>query len=266
MSRCLPRRRRLFGRAAVERRRAPFAWLRRMVLWRLAVSRRGIAAVEFAICAPMLLLLVFGTLEIMLLYRTEEKLNTLASNFAQMVANQEVAQVSTLGVTAAHAPVPTSVSGPNTPSLSDLCTGVVDGLQPFPPRGLSIDIASVTEVATASYDEWEVDVGSDCTPTGAQGIGVNGPSGARTIAVGNGGTTALVHAIGDNVIVVRATLQYPGLIGLILNAAQTLTQTAIARWRYASITNVTNPGTTPPPSSTLEFSCSGTGCNTNYGV
>ena len=262
----LPRKRRLFRRAAAENRLALFSWLRQMVLWRLAVSRRGIAAVEFAICAPMLLLLVFGTLEIMLLYRTEQKLNTLAGNYAQMVANQEVAQVNNLGAIPAHAPVPTTLSGPNSPSLSDLCTGAVDGLQPFPPLGLSIAVASVTEVATASYDEWEVDVGSDCTPTGTQNIGVNGASGARTIAVGNGGSTALLHKIGDNIIIVRATLRYPGLIGLILTSAQTLTQTAISRWRYATITNVTNPGTTPPPSSTLEFSCSGTGCNTNYGV
>jgi hypothetical protein len=231
---------------------------------RLQRSRRSIAAVEFALCAPMLVILLIGTLEILLLYRTEAKLNTLAGNFAQMVANQEVATVSA-GITAAHSPVPSTGSSPE--SLSDLCHGVVDGLQPFPPNGLGVNVASVTQVtATPTYDEWEVDLDSTCAPTGSQAIGVNGTTGARTIARGNGGSTALVHTVGDNAIIVRASLTYPGLIGLILTSNQTMTQTAIARWRYAATTNVTNPGNTPPPSATLEFACSGTGCITNNGV
>jgi len=245
---------------------------------RRPLGQRGIAAVEFAICAPMLLLLIFGTLEILMLYRTEEKLNSLAGNFAQMVANQEISTVNASGVTQTHSPVPSVTSGTSPPGLSDLCAGAVYGLQPFPAAGLSIYVASVTETTAAvaasqgvaakaaGYDEWEVDLGSNCAPTGAQNIGVNGTSGARTIAIGNGGTTALVKAVGDNVIIVRASLQYPGLIGLIITSNPTLNQTAIARWRYASATNVTNVTATPAPSATLEFSCSGTGCISNNGV
>jgi hypothetical protein len=235
-------------------------------LERNGLGRRGIAAVEFALCVPMLLILVFGTLEIVLLYRTEEKLNTLAGNFAAMVSDQEVAENVTSGAIQTHSPVPTVTSGVNPPGLSDLCAGAVYGLQPFPARGLAIYVASVTKVTATTYDEWEADLNSSCTPTGAQNIGVNGTTGARTIAVGNGGTTALVKAIGDNIIIVRASLQYPGLIGLFIASAPTLTQTAIARWRYASTTNITNTTTTPAPASTLEFLCSGTGCETNSGV
>ena len=110
-------------------------------------GRRGIAAVEFALCAPMLLL-VFGTLEILMLYRTEEKLNSLAGNFAQMVANQEITTVSS-GVASTHSPVPSTSSGTSPPGLSDLCAGAVYGLQPFPANGLSIDVASVTETQAA---------------------------------------------------------------------------------------------------------------------
>jgi hypothetical protein len=236
-------------------------------------GRRGIAAVEFALCAPMLLL-VLGTLEILMLYRTEEKLNSLAGNLAQMVANQEITTVSS-GVTSTHSPVPSTTSGTSPPGLSDPCAGAVYGLQPFPANGLSIYVASVTETQAASqgvaakaalYDEWEVDLNGSCAPTGAQNIGVNGTTGALTVAIGNGGTTALVQALGDNAIIVRATLQYPGLVGLFIPTARALTQTAIARWRYASATNVTNVTATPAPSSTLEFSCTGTGCITNNGV
>ncbi len=233
------------------------------------LGQRGVAAVEFAICAPVLLLLFLGTLEILLLYRTEAKLNALAGNFAEMVSNQEIAAVSASGVTAAHSPLPSVTSGSALPGISDLCAGAVDGLQPFPASGLTIAIASVTQTVTkpASYDEWEVDMNSNCSPTQTQSIGVNGAAGARTLAVGNGGSTAMVQVAGDNIIIVRATLQYPGLFGLILTSAQTLTQTATARWRYASASNVTNTSpTSPTPASTLEFSCSGIGCEVNNGV
>lgn len=259
MSNCL-RRRRIFKRS------------------RNRLGLRGIAAVEFAICAPVLALLVLGTLEISMLYRTEEKLDTLAGNFAEMVASQEIAAVDASGITESHSPVPTVTDGTTPPGLNDLCTGVVYGLQPFSAAGLSIDVASVTETVAAqpagqgvaaqpaSYDEWEVDLGADCSPVGTENIGLDGASGALTLATGNGGSTALVQTVGDNVIIVRATLQYPGLIGLFIPSARTLTQTAIARWRYASATNVTNVGATPAPASTLEFSCSGTGCITHDGV
>ena len=238
---------------------------------------RAIAAVEFAICAPMLLILFLGTIEILMLYRTEAKLDAFAGSFAQMISLQEVAPVSTAGVTETHSPVPTANAG-ITPGLSDLCAGAVYGLQPFPPNGLTVAVASVTETAAAQpasqgvaatpalYDEWEVDLNSACATTGGQAIGTTGANGAVTLAVGSGAATSMVQGLGDNIIIVRASLQYPGIIGLILSSAQSLTQTAIARWRYASATNVTNVTTTAAPSSTLEFSCSGNGCVSNDGA
>jgi len=241
------------------------------------LGNRAIAAVEFAICAPMLLILFLGTIEILMLYRTEAKLDAFAGSFAQMVSLQEVATVSTAGVTQTHSPVPTANTG-TTPGLTDLCAGAVYGLQPFPPNGLTVAVASVTETAAAQpasqgvaatpalYDEWEVDMNSACATTGAQTIGATGSAGAVALATGSGAATSMVQGLGDNIIIVRASLQYPGVIGLILSSAQTLTQTAIARWRYASASNVTNVTATPAPSSTLEFSCSGAGCVSNDGV
>ncbi len=238
---------------------------------------RAIAAVEFAICAPMLLILFLGTIEILMLYRTEAKLNAFAGDFAQMVSLQEVAAVNASGVTQTHSPLPTATTG-LTPGLTDLCAGAVYGLQPFPPNGLSVAIVSVTETTAAkpasqgvaatpaAYDEWEVDLNSSCATTGGQSIGATGSNGAKALAIGSGATTSMVQGLGDNIIIVRATLQYPGILGLILTSAQTLTQTAVARWRYAAVTNITNITATPAPSATLEFSCAGTGCVSNYGV
>jgi Flp pilus assembly protein TadG len=245
---------------------SPGGWPHRAWLARFRLGKRGIAAVEFGLCAPFLLLLIIGTLEMVVLYRTQAKLNCFAGNFAQMVASQENAGLNSSGIVLTHSPVLTVTSGVSPPGLSDLCAGAVYGLQPFPASGLTVYVASVTKVTATTYDEWETDLNSSCTPTGAQNIGVTGTTGARTIAVGNGGTTALVRAVGDNVIIVRASLQYPGLIGLFIASAPTLTQTAIARWIYASATQIANTSTVTPPAATLEFQCSGTGCKTNFGV
>jgi hypothetical protein len=227
-------------------------------------------------CAPLLLLLFIGTLEILMLYRTEAKLNALAANFAEMVSDQEITTGSG-SLTQTHSPIATTGSG-SVPGLADLCAGAVDGLQPLPANGLTIAVASVTETkaaqaatqgspaTAAAYDEWEADFSSACSPLGTQSIGINGSSGARTLAVGSGSGNAMVQAVGDNIIIVRASLQYTGLLGLVLSSAQTLSQTAVARWRYASATNITNIAATPAPASTLELSCSGTGCISNNGV
>ena len=239
------------------------------------LGRRAIAAVEFALCAPLLIILFLGTVEILMLYRTEAKLDALSGNFAEMVALQEVAAVNASGVTEAHSPVPTITAGSSPPGLTDLCSGAAYGLQPFPPNGLTIDVASVTETAAAvpaspgvaatspTYGEWEVDMSGNCSTTGTQLIGTTGTKGALNVAVGNGTTTGMVQGLGDNIVIVRATLQYPGLLGLFITSTQTLTQTAVSRWRYASATNVTNPTATPAPAATLEFICTGTGCNTH---
>jgi hypothetical protein len=200
--------------------------------WRLGC--RGLAAVEFAIFAPVLLILLLGTAEILTLYRTESKLNQLTSNFAEMVSLQVNSPVATTGA----------------PGLTDLCTGAANALQPFPPLGLTIAVASVTEMQAVpfKYGEWETDLTSACGTTTTQ-------TGAMAVA------SPILQGVGDNVIVVRASLKYPGVLGLFLTAAVNLTQTAVARWRYASSTNINTTSNTTP--STLEFLCTGANCNTH---
>jgi hypothetical protein len=192
------------------------------------MGRRAIAAVEFAIVVPLLLVMLIGTIEVLTLYRTEAKLNALAYNVGYMIS----AEASPLALTA------------NGPSVQDACTGAVLGLQPFfPGANLSIDVASVTmEPAKLSsnvagspvvYDEWEAQ-----TNSGAGGCA----SPSTTTGTILGGTTPPTMAAGmlavpcDNVIIVRAGMQYPGLTGLIVRARPTLTQTAYVRWAFAAPT------------------------------
>jgi hypothetical protein len=217
-------------------------------------DNRAIAAVEFALCTPFLLFLFVGTLEILLLYRTSAKLNALTANFAEMVSLQETSPIST-----------------GTPGLSDLCKGAIMGLRPFPPAGLTISVASVTQTTNAvaatqnsnavpaTYGEWETDLDGNCNPTGTTNIGTTSATGALTLATGNGvPANAMVQTEGDNVIIVRATLTYPGILGIVLTSAPSLAQTAVARWRWASPANVSATSNGSP--STLEFLCFGSGC------
>jgi Flp pilus assembly protein TadG len=187
----------------------------------MRMGRRGVAAVEFALVAPVLLVLFMGTAEVLLLYRTQAKLNALASNIAEMVSLQDT---------------PLPVSGTNVASLSDICTGAVYGLQPFPPKGLTVAVVSVTTTTAATstvngtYSIWEVDQPGGGCANAATAIGAT-----TACALALDGTPGPMipqsgGAAGDNVIIVRATLTYPGIVGVILGNAPTFTQTAYSRW------------------------------------
>lgn len=227
--------------------------LRRLL--RDKLGRRGVAAVEFAIIAPVLLVLFIGTIEILTLYRTEAKLNAVAFNVAQMVS---IAQsVSTAKAPIADAAATAFAPAQSVTSLNDICQGAILGLQPFPPSGMAVAIASVTEESGPSgqpststaysssptYDKWEADStvsGNTCNTVGGTAIlsavGANAP---LTVAT-SPPDTAMVENPCDNVIIVQASLSYPGLTGLILRSRPTLTQTAYVRWRYTAPTSELN--------------------------
>lgn len=201
------------------------------------MGRRGIAAVEFALIVPVLLILFVGTVEILTLYRTEAKLNALVFNVAQSVAMAQSVSATASGTVT-----------PGITALGDICQGAVLGLQPFPAGGLTMTIASVTEEAgpkglpvtgpayatTPRYDVWE----GNFTPSGAGCTQSSGTTAwtaaqAQALATQNGG---MIVVPCDDVIIVRASLTYAGLTGLILPSRPTLTQTAYVRWPYASPT------------------------------
>jgi Flp pilus assembly protein TadG len=247
------------------------SWMRRRGL-----GKRGIAAVEFALVAPLLILIALGTIEMLTLYRTESKLNALAFNVATMVS----AQASPLALTAT-----------NTASLNDICTGAVYGMAPYPPGGLTIAVASVTMQrgpdgnpatntassfvynAAYSYDVWEADstvTGHTCSTSGTN---ANKIGGANAIALATATPTGVTCASGagaapcgqvevpcDNAIIVTASITYPGITGLILNSTSrpVLTQTSYTRWLYGSeTTQLLCPTCTLTPTTPLDL------CNSN---
>lgn len=215
------------------------------------LGRRGIAAVEFAIIVPVLLVLFMGTIEMLTAYRTEAKLNAIAFNVAQMVALAQSVSTANAPIANATAATPLTADSPTVQvvSLNDICRGAAKGLAPFPPGGMTLAIASITEeqgptaqptsgnpayAATPTYDEWE----SDSTAAADGSCSTPSPSATTTILSGSPLTTATTGASSmvlnpcDNVIIVQASVPYAGLIGLFIRHPLTLTQTAYVRWAY----------------------------------
>lgn len=195
------------------------------------LDRKAVASVEFAIIMSFFLLVFIGTFEILTLLRTDQKMNIVAATVAQAYV----------------------VESPNGYALSastpqDICYGAVQGLAPYGAGGLTVDVASVTSVtpgSTASY--WEQDFsGNSCT---AVTPAVIGSTAACNLVTGNGQGGMLPSsggAVGDNAIIVKVTLTYPGLVGLWLTTSPTLTQQVMTRWAYASTsTALTVTGVTP---------------------
>ena len=214
-------------------------------LFRDRLGRRGIAAVEFALIVPVLLVMFIGTVEVLTLYRAEAKLNAVAMNVAQMVSITQSVQLATAANTG---------TAPTVTSLNDICQGALLGLAPFPAAGVTIAIASVTlepsaldsntPASSPVFDEWEADstatTSSTCSTSKGTTI-LNGPGTSAPISVatanasaGSTTGTGMLEEPCDNVIIVQASMQYPGLTGLIVRSRPTLTQTAYNRWTNAS--------------------------------
>lgn len=250
-----------------------------MTFWHLfgsRLGRRSVAAVEFALIAPVLLILFIGTIEMLTLYRTEAKLNALVIDVGEMVSVVQEASPSTNS----------SASGTSTiTSLNDICNLAIAGLAPYPSAGLKIEIASVTmepsalnsnsPANTPVFDEWEQDyqLAAPTSCTTAAGTAIlsgTGSSAPITIATANSATstgsgakittvpgTGMFEEPCDNVIIVQASINYSGLTGLILKNHPTLTQTAYTRWTNSStLEQLLCPGCNVP-TTPLDY------CNTN---
>ena len=221
-------------------------------------DKRGTASLEFALIFSLFLLPLFiGLVEVITLYRAQAKLNAFVNDLALMISIETPGSASN-GVYS----LPVTATGAT--SLTDVCNGALAGFAPYPTNSIAVQIASVTQEAgpnglpaknTAStfvynsnglYDTWEQDYtvsGGSCNANGGAGIGASGTSNnAINLATSNppstsgGGTGGIVQYPCDNAIIVKATMKYPGLIGLIITKAMTLSQAAYTRWRYASTT------------------------------
>lgn len=172
----------------------------------LGDDRRGVAAVEFAFAAPVLLVAMIGFFETVQTIRAKSLLTAAVANMVEMIAAADAAPAMTPA------------------TMQDFCRGAQLTMRPFVTTTLSMAIASVTNVKTIPTGptrDWEYDAA--CTTTGAA-FGANGAKGTAG---------PMVPDPADSVIMIRASFTYtPALI----LSATTFTQTVYARPRHNAVT------------------------------
>lgn len=172
-------------------------------------DRRGVAAVEFVLVAPLMVTLFFGLFAMVQFVRAKMVLSSTASSMANMVSAQLVV---------------TSVN------LNDYCNGAQRIMQPYAASGLSMAIITYTMQSDKTVvASWEYD--KACST-----ISSSWASSGTALA------TSLLTAPGDSIVMVQASYNYPLAYGYttlgLANANMTLTQTAYARSRIAAVTCV----------------------------
>ena len=157
---------------------------------------RASGAIEFAILAPVLLILATGCVGVAQLVRARTDVDKATATMAQLIATQ------------------TSVSPTQ---IGDFCQGARDELSPFPTAGLQLSVASVTRAAASG------NAGVDWSDTSCGGgAAIAAPA---TLAAG------VVTAAGDSAIVVQATYVFHNPLALVLPSVFTITTVAFARPR-----------------------------------
>ncbi|MDE2006473.1 MAG: pilus assembly protein [Rhodospirillales bacterium] len=159
-----------------------------------ATWRRGTAALEFALVAPVLVALATGCVGLVQLVRVDMDLSQSAQTMAQLIANQTT-------ITPAQ--------------MTDFCAGAFDTMTPYVTTGLTISVASVTHGGGGIGTDW------------------NDTSCGSGTAIASPGTLAasLLPGTGDSAIVAQASYTYHNPLALVLPALFSLSATAYARPR-----------------------------------
>ena len=166
----------------------------------------GIAAVEFALILPIMLLLFLGSFETTNLVLAYMKLEASAETVADLVAQTRVNTVL------------------QSTDFTNITNAAKQVLTPLPTSGsvLKIAFASVTYNTGSAAIDWHTEVNS-ATPITTANI----PNNASLANLGNqaNGST-------DSVIIVTLTYSYSSPFTYVLSSSYTLTESAFNRPRY----------------------------------
>ena len=156
-----------------------------MTLWRrFKADRRGVAAVEFALIAPVLILLYFGVAELCQAVIADRKSSHVASAVGDLVA-----QTSTV----------------STGDLSDIFSVGATIMAPFPTSTLQMRVTSVTANASGTpLVDWSVGYG-----------------GYGALAKGAAVTMPTAMAAGDSMIKAESQYRYTSVVQYVLPNALT---------------------------------------------
>jgi len=172
----------------------------------LGHNQSGLAAVEFALILPIMLLLFLGSFETTNLVLAYMKLEASAETAADLVAQTRVNIV---------------LQSTDFTNMTDAAKQV---LSPLPTSGtlLQIAFASVTYNTGSAVIDWHTEVNSATAITTA-----NIPNNVSLTNLGNQASGST-----DSVIIVRLTYSYSSPFTYVLSSSYTLTESAFNRPRY----------------------------------
>ncbi len=200
----------------------------RHLLRSLMRHNRGSAAIEVALVAPIMGIIIIGMYQGAQLERADMMLSNAAAAIADLVAQQV-----------------NGVTGGTSGSLGNFCYAAKKMMTVFPTTGtsgnagaFSVAIASVTNYTSGGVKiDWESD--GSCTVTAtALGSAASSIVQSPTNLIPTAGSP-----YGDSVIVVHATYIYSSVIQYILPGLFTFTQDAFARPRGDAPISCTSPCT-----------------------
>lgn len=189
-------------------------------------GKRGNAAIEFALVAPIMVTIMYGMYEGAQLVRASKNLSNAAAAMADLIAQQ------INGVTSGTSGV-----------LGHFCYAGRLMMTPFPASGTTAGAANAFSAAMVSVTnytsggvtvDWESDASCLVTAT-ALGAGAKTLATSPTNLLPNAGTP------GDSVIIVKATYIYSSAIQYVLPGLFTLTQTSFSRPRNNATISCTSP-------------------------
>lgn len=168
----------------------------------------GLAAVEFALILPIMLLLFLGSFETTNLVLAYMKLEASAETAADLVAQTRVNTVL------------------QSTDFTNITNAAKQVLTPLPTSGtvLKIAFASVTYSTGSAVIDWHTEVNS-ATPITTANI----PNGVSLANLGNQTNGSL-----DSVILVTLTYSYTSPFSYLLSSSYTLAEAAFNRPRYVS--------------------------------
>ena len=172
----------------------------------LRYDQSGIAAVEFALILPIMLLLFLGSFETTNLVLAYMKLEASAETAADLVAQTKVNTVL------------------QSTDFTNITNAAKQVLSPLPTSGvlLKIAFASVTYNTGSAVIDWHTEVNSATPITTA-----NVPNSASLANLGNPANGSM-----DSVIIVTLTYSYSSPFTYVLSSSYTLTESAFNRPRY----------------------------------
>lgn len=213
-----------------------------------ADQRHASVSVEVALLLPIMLVMLFFTIELVNGFRAQAKLQSAGSGLAEMVAARN------------------SVTAP-AGSLADLCTGAGDDLLPYPSSSLAAQIVSISVdhpcnrvpgstdcVSVAAYLDWEND--SACPMAAAGPLGLDAAFRLANTPVSQltqsgapaSGTTDKALRNGATAIVVAVHYAYANVLPFGLGAMLQDDATDVIRPRSNTTVTCTDPaGTAPCP-------------------